>query len=101
VSSKYVGGVGISSTGEYPVTLAILSLTSAHRGEIISLQSLLLTKPFILRVPVAADFVLFVVEVLLLLLGDGDGGENDTEIVHLIGILPLEVPEHPEEYLIV
>jgi hypothetical protein len=44
-------------------------------------------------------------EVLLLLLGEGegegDGGENDIEIVHLIGTPPLAVPEHPEEYLVV
>ena len=33
--------------------------------------------------------------------GEGDGGENDIEIAHLIGTPPLAVPEHPEEYLVV
>jgi hypothetical protein len=41
----------------------------------------------------------FAVEVLLLPFGDGDGEgcEYDAEIVHLIGVPPLAVPEHPEE----
>lgn len=46
-----------------------------------------------------------VAEVLLLPLGvgggDGEGDENDAEIVHLVGVPPLAVPEHPEEYVVV
>lgn len=31
----------------------------------------------------------------------GNGGENVNEIVHLIGIPPLAIPEHPGEYVVV
>jgi hypothetical protein len=32
-------------------------------------------------------------------LGDGVGVENENEIVRLIGVPPLAVPEHLEEYV--